>query len=66
MEPGIDGLGTYRIILITAPNQAVMLVSGCADKDHVDEMEKLGLGRYVKKPYTIRTIADSIFTILSE
>jgi PAS domain S-box-containing protein len=66
MEPGIDGLETYRRILKTAPNQAVMLVSGFADKDHVDEMEKLGLSKYVKKPYNIRTIADSIFTILSE
>ena len=56
MEPGMDGLDTYKKILETHPGQKAIIASGYSETDHVREAQRLGAGEYVKKPYTLREI----------
>lgn len=60
MEPGFDGLDTYREILKRYPNQKAIVVSGFSATDRVQEMQKLGAGGYIKKPYSIDILARSL------
>ncbi len=60
MEPGIDGLDTYRKILDICPQQAVIIVSGYSESQRVQEALQLGVRSIVKKPYTLEAIATGI------
>jgi len=60
MEPGIDGLETYRKIREHRPGQKAIIVSGFAETDRVKEAQKLGAGPYLKKPYTLEKIAMAV------
>ena len=60
MEPGMDGLETYRTILRFRPRQKALIVSGYSETDRVREAQRLGAGEYVKKPYLIRTIGLAV------
>ncbi len=51
MDPGIDGLETYRRILKLHPGQKAIIASGYSETDRVREMQRLGAGCYLKKPY---------------
>ncbi|MBE9593015.1 MAG: response regulator, partial [Proteobacteria bacterium] len=51
MDPGIDGLETYKRILKLRPGQKAIIVSGFTETGRVREAQKLGAGAYVKKPY---------------
>jgi CheY-like chemotaxis protein/two-component sensor histidine kinase len=51
MDPGIDGLETYKRILKINPHQKAIIVSGFSETDRVKETQELGAGAYVKKPY---------------
>ena len=60
MTPGIDGLETYRRILRVNPRQKVIIVSGYAETQRVREAQRLGAGRYIRKPYMIKDIGIAI------
>ena len=60
MEPGIDGLETYRQIIDIVPGQKAVIASGYSRTDRVEELQRLGAGGYVKKPYTIDKIGRAI------
>lgn len=60
MEPGIDGLETYRQIIKMHPQQKAIIVSGFSESDKVIEAQKLGTGPYVKKPYTLFDIGSTL------
>lgn len=64
MEPGMDGLETFRQIKKIVPDQAVILVSGFADTLRVEEMKQLGLTTTINKPYTLSDMANRIQTVL--
>jgi CheY-like chemotaxis protein len=51
MDPGMDGLDTYRSIIEIRPQQKAIIVSGFSESDRVHEAQGLGAGAYVKKPY---------------
>ncbi len=51
MDPGMDGLDTYRSIIESCPKQKAVIVSGFSESDRVHEAQELGAGAYVKKPY---------------
>jgi len=53
MEPGMDGLDTYRSVLQIHPKQKAIIVSGFSESDRVHDAQALGGGSYVKKPYVI-------------
>ncbi len=60
MEPGIDGLETYREILKICPGQKSIIASGYSESIRVKEALELGAGSYVKKPYLLEKIGRAI------
>ena len=56
MDPGIDGLETYRRMLAINPEQKAVIVSGFSETEAVRELQELGAGAYVKKPYILGKI----------
>ena len=56
MDPGIDGLETYKRILKLHPKQKAIIASGFSETDRVKEAKRLGAGAYVKKPYVLEKI----------
>jgi PAS domain S-box-containing protein len=60
MEPGLDGLETFRRILEINPSQKAVIVSGISEDGKVREAQALGAGRYVKKPYSLKKLAIAI------
>lgn len=60
MEKGIDGLETYRRIIRNHSGQKAIIVSGFSKTEKVKEMQRLGAGIYVKKPYTIEQFSRAI------
>ena len=66
MEPGIDGLETYRRILKIHPVQKAIIVSGFSESGRVKAAQKLGAGAYVKKPYVLEALAVAIRTELEK
>jgi nitrogen-specific signal transduction histidine kinase/CheY-like chemotaxis protein len=60
MEPGIDGLETYKRIIKIHPKQKAIIASGYSVTDRVKEAQKLGAGPYIKKPYTLERIGLAV------
>ena len=60
MNPGIDGLETYKEILKLNPKQKAVITSGFSETNRVKEAQKLGAGQYIKKPYTIEGIGMAV------
>jgi PAS domain S-box-containing protein len=60
MEPGIDGLDTYKKILEIHPNQKAIIASGYSETDRVKEAQKLGATAYVRKPYLLDKIGKVV------
>lgn len=64
MEPGIDGLETYkRILRICSPQKAV-IVSGFSETESVREAMNLGVGSYIRKPFGLYELARTVWTEL--
>jgi CheY-like chemotaxis protein len=60
MDPGMDGLETYRRALTIRPGQRAVIVSGHAETKRIRETRRLGAGAYVRKPYTLEKIGLAI------
>jgi PAS domain S-box-containing protein len=60
MDPGIDGLETYKQILQMNPDQKAIIASGFSETWRVKEAQRLGAGAYVKKPYTLKKIGQAV------
>jgi len=60
MDPGMDGLETYRRILRIRPGQKAIIVSGYSETDRVEEIKSLGAVQYIKKPYMLEKIGMAI------
>ena len=60
MEENFDGLDTYREIRKVEPNQKAIIVSGFAETERVKEAQKLGVGKYIRKPYTLEKIGKAV------
>ncbi|MCE5283128.1 MAG: PAS domain S-box protein [Deltaproteobacteria bacterium] len=60
MEPGMDGLETYRKIAAILPGQRALIVSGFSESERVIQAQSLGAGTYVKKPFTMERLGLAI------
>jgi PAS domain S-box-containing protein len=56
MDPGIDGLETYRAILHLRPAQKAIIASGFSETERVRQVLDLGAGAFIKKPYVLEKI----------
>ena len=66
MDPGIDGLDTYKNMLELHPNQKAIIASGFSETERVKEAQRLGAGEYIKKPYTLEKIGIAVKEELGE
>jgi PAS domain S-box-containing protein len=64
MEPGMDGLETYRAALAIHPGQKAIIVSGYSETDRVAEARALGAGDYLRKPYVIESLGLAVRRVL--
>lgn len=64
MNPGIDGLETYREILKYCPDQKAIIASGFSESERVKEAQSIGVGSYIKKPYSVEKIGLAVRTEL--
>ncbi len=60
MDPGMDGFETYKEIVKRHPNQKAIIASGYSETDRVREAQRLGAGKYIRKPYTLENLGMSI------
>ena len=60
MDPGMNGLDTYRQIVKIHPRQKAIIASGFSETDRVRETQKLGAGQYIRKPYTLEKIGLAV------
>ncbi len=60
MDPGIDGCETFRRIIRRHPGQKAIVASGFSESERVREIQRLGVGTYLKKPYTLEKIAMAV------
>jgi len=60
MHPGMDGLDTYKKILDMHPDQRAIITSGFSSTARVKELQRIGAGAYIKKPYTLEKIGTAI------
>ena len=60
MEPGIDGLETYRRLLEIRPGQKAIIVSGFSETGRVKKAQELGAGSFVRKPYILERMGLAI------
>jgi signal transduction histidine kinase len=60
MEPGMDGLDTYRRIIETHPSQKAIIASGYAENTRVREVLRLGAGAYIRKPFSLEKLGALI------
>jgi two-component system cell cycle sensor histidine kinase/response regulator CckA len=60
MDPGIDGLDTYKRIIEVHPGQKAIIAGGFSETYRVKEAQRLGAGVYIKKPYTLEKIAVAV------
>lgn len=60
MDPGIDGLETYRRILEINSAQKAIIVSGFSETERVRKAQELGAGEFVRKPYVLEKIGRAV------
>ena len=60
MDPGMDGLDTYRKVLEIRPEQKAIVVSGFSESERVKAAQALGAGTYVRKPYIIEKLGLAV------
>ncbi|MBN1848771.1 MAG: response regulator [Deltaproteobacteria bacterium] len=60
MDPGMDGLDTYKQIIEIRPKQKAIIASGFSETERVKEALRLGAGRYIQKPYTLEKIGITV------
>jgi PAS domain S-box-containing protein len=60
MGPGINGRETYERIIQIHPNQKSIIVSGYAETTEVKEAQRLGAGKYIKKPLTLEKLGMAV------
>ena len=60
MFPGMKGRETYERIIKMHPNQKAIIASGFAEAEDVKAIQKLGAGKYIKKPFTLGTLAIAV------
>jgi PAS domain S-box-containing protein len=66
MDPGMDGLETYKEIIKIHKNQKAVIASGYSETERVKEAQKLGAGPYLRKPYSLARLGQVVRSVLDE
>jgi CheY-like chemotaxis protein len=60
MDPGMDGLETYRRIRTAHPQQRAVIASGFSKSERVLEALALGASHFLNKPYRLQHLAEAV------
>ena len=60
MPKGINGRKTYEEIIKIRPGQKAIIASGYAKTREVRTAQRLGAGKYIKKPYTLEKVGLAV------
>jgi PAS domain S-box-containing protein len=60
MQDGFDGLDTYREIIRTHPGQKAVIASGFSRTRRAEEAQRLGVGPFIRKPYTLQGLGRAV------
>ena len=66
MEPGMSGRETYEQVIKLYPGQKAIIASGFSENKDVKNVQKIGAGRFIKKPYTMNRIGAAVRQALHE
>ena len=66
MEPRMNGHKTYKEIIKIVPDQKAIIASGFSESDDVKAALKLGVGSYIKKPYSMAQLGQVVKIELSK
>ena len=66
MDPGIDGLETYKKITAIHPGQKTIIASGYSESERVKAAQKMGAGPYIKKPYLLERLGRAVKSELTK
>jgi PAS domain S-box-containing protein len=56
MDPGINGRETYERVTRIHPDQKAIIVSGFSETEDVKAARKLGINKFIKKPFSLENI----------
>jgi two-component system, cell cycle sensor histidine kinase and response regulator CckA len=56
----MNGLETYRKIIAIHPEQKAIIASGFSETDRVKEVQSLGAGAYIRKPFLLEKIGLAV------
>ena len=62
--PGMDGLECLRRIQEIYPNAIKILITAYKSERVVSEAKKMGIQEFIEKPFTIKTIEDSLSRLI--
>ena len=62
--PGIDGLEFLKRIQETHPDTIKILISAYGNEDVVSEAKRMGIQDFIEKPFTIKTIEESLSRLI--
>lgn len=60
MDPGMDGLDTYKKVIEIHNRQKAIIVSGFSESERVHDAQALGAGKYLKKPYVVEKLGLAV------
>lgn len=60
MEPGMNGCQTYMEIIKLHPGQKAVIASGYSENEEMKTVFKLGVGGFVKKPYSMEQLGLAV------
>ena len=60
MDPGMDGLDTYKKILEMHSEQKAIIASGFSETDRAKKLQHLGAGAYIRKPFLLEKIGIAV------
>ncbi len=60
MEPGMNGRQSYERIIGIRPGQKAIIISGFSESDEVKRALRLGVGGFIKKPYSMEQLGQAV------
>ncbi len=64
MDPGMNGLETFQAVRKIRPHQKAIIASGFAESGSITSALQIGVGAYVRKPYSIEQIGRPVKEML--
>ncbi|MEN8257997.1 MAG: response regulator [Thermodesulfobacteriota bacterium] len=65
MGSGMDGCQTYAAVVEKNPGQKAIIASGFSENENVKEVQRLGAGELIKKPYTMAELGTAVKNALA-